>query len=282
VAFDHLKVKPLQRASSSWANAVVDALNQLYDIGEASVKYEDLKALGYDIVPDQDNLRRLGDPSRAWSEVNAHIGYFIDDAFVQGKKVLKDGDPINLYDIYDPANEKITQAIDQSRVSLIEQYARELGRLPSIEQYTRETRDVAVRLRIDEYGNVGVVITEPIDAYGNVPVSPRDIDEDLIPLSRLVDTSAESSPLTLITPPSDKRVDVRRAYVSTDSTAGKIYVKFKNTGRVITAIYPTKYGFAIMPAIRIYGDLGEEVVLEWSDLSTGSEILVIMNYKLIP
>jgi hypothetical protein len=35
-------------------------------------------------------------------------------------------------------------------------------RLITIEEYTRETRDVLVKVKIDEYGNVGVKIAEPL------------------------------------------------------------------------------------------------------------------------
>jgi len=239
MAFEHLKVRPGQRATSAWANTLVDILSQAYWLG------------------------KRGDPDHIFHEFYAGYGYFYYDLLVQGKRVIKDGDPVNIYDIFDPAKYKITQSIDQSLLT----------------QYVRETRDVVVKLRIDEYGNVGVVISEPLDVYGNVKVSPRDIDEDLLPASGIIDTGAQSSPVTVITPSPGKRVDVRRAYVSTNSTGGKVYVKFQNTGRLITAIYPSKYGFAVVPAIRIVGDVDEPVVIEWSDIDTGAEISYFINYK---
>jgi len=36
--YDNLYVKPLQRASSTWANSVVDALNELYDMASVAVR----------------------------------------------------------------------------------------------------------------------------------------------------------------------------------------------------------------------------------------------------
>lgn len=162
MAFNHLKVRPLQRATSSWANAIVDALNMLYDIGQESVKYSDLSHLPYDIVPDADNTRDLGDPARAWRDIYAHYGFFSDNVYVQGRRVLKDGDPINLYDIFEPAKEKITQAIDAS------------SQIAETKSYVAEIRDKIVRINMDTYGNIGVVISEPIDEYGRV----RTIVED--------------------------------------------------------------------------------------------------------
>jgi len=38
--YDNLYVKPLQRASSTWANSVVDALNELYDIAVYTIRFD--------------------------------------------------------------------------------------------------------------------------------------------------------------------------------------------------------------------------------------------------
>ena len=226
MAFNNLKVSPLQRATASWANSVVDALNQLYGNFE--------------------EVYRRGTAEDPWELFYGGYGFFEENVFVQGKKVIKDGDPINLYDIFEPAKQKVTQAIDQSLLT----------------QYMRETRDKVVRLRMDEYGNVGVIIAEPVDEYGNIKVRAKDPDEELIPAVGIIDTATQTSPVTIITPSAGKRVDVRRAYVSTNSTGGEIYVKFKDTGKVITAVFPNKYGFAIIPAIRIPGEVDEEVIVE--------------------
>jgi len=245
MAFEHLKVKPLQRATSWWANSVVDALNMLYGAWE--------------------QVYKRGTLEEPWDYFYGIYGYFEGNLFVQGKPVIKDGDPINVYDIQDPAREKIAQAIDQSLLA----------------QYVKETRDVVVKLNIDVYGRVGVIISEPIDTYGNIKVSPRDIEEDLLPASGIIDTATETSPKIIVAPPAGKRVDVRRCFVSTNSTSGKVYVKFQNSGRIITSIYPTKYGHVVLPAIRILGDPDDPVIVEWSGLDTGAEITYMLNYKII-
>jgi len=157
-AFDYLKVRPFQRATSMWANSLVDAINTVYDMGSSTVKYSDLAHLGYDIIPDKDNARRLGDPSRAWRDINAHYGYFKDGLFVQGKAVIKDGDPVNIYDIFPPAEGKIVEAVNESRATA----------------YLKDIRDKAVKVSIDAYGNVGVIIAEPVDEYGRVRTSVED------------------------------------------------------------------------------------------------------------
>jgi len=104
----------------------------------------------------------------------------------------------NLSQIYGklPSAPDVTNAIDNARVtgySLdIREYTRRTAatietyapKLVTIEQYTRETRDVLVRIKIDEYGNVGVKIAEPLDEYGRVAVStPRELLDEFKPVS---------------------------------------------------------------------------------------------------
>ncbi len=88
-------------------NLVVDGLDLLKQYTDASVKYSDLLALYSDILPGQDNAFDLGGPDRAWSELWAYIGYFNDNLFVQGKQVLKDGDPVQVYQFLPPAKDVI-------------------------------------------------------------------------------------------------------------------------------------------------------------------------------
>jgi hypothetical protein len=102
------------------------------------------------------------------------------DKSVQLAKIVSDLDQI--YGKL-PSKEDVTSAIDSSAVtgySLdIREYARRTAetietyapKLETIESYTRDVRDVLVRLSINEYGNVGVRIAEPLDEYGYVPVS---------------------------------------------------------------------------------------------------------------
>jgi len=272
MAFNNLKVSPLQRATASWANSVVDALNQLYGNFE--------------------EVYRRGTAEDPWELFYGFYGFFEDNVFVQGKPVIKDGDPINLYDIFEPAKDKITQAIDSSKVPtatdvrdlygavakegtqlLIKKVLEDLYGLqsytqPSIREDVERIKDRILRINMDNYGNIGVIISEPVDEYGNIKVRAKDPDEELIPAVE-----------TIITPSAGKRVDVRRAYVSTNSTGGEIYVKFKNTGKVITAVFPSKYGIAVIPAIRIPGEVDEEVIVEWTGLDSGAKIVYAINYK---
>jgi len=104
----HKGTEPLY--SDEW-NTAVDALDILYgyvaSLEEKKLDKVELLYLESDIIPDQDNVRKLGDPERAWKEINAHYGYFKDNVYVQGKAVIKDGDPIRIESFIDGAKEDI-------------------------------------------------------------------------------------------------------------------------------------------------------------------------------
>jgi len=110
VAFDHLKPKPATRITAAWAHALIDVLNLLY--GWLASGREDINV----------------------DEVLANYGFFNRGVFVEGKPVLKDGDPIAIYDIFDYARDKIAAAIDLARISKL------------------------ANVYLDGYGNVGVAI----------------------------------------------------------------------------------------------------------------------------
>jgi hypothetical protein len=144
--FDNLKIRPLTRITSTLWNALVDSLNEIY--GFLTSGTEDINV----------------------DEVYGRAGYFNEQVYVQGKPVIKDGDPISIYQFYETANQQITEAIDKSKAtSDLDQI---YGNLLTIEQYAKDTRDVLVKIKINEYGNVGVRIAEPLDTYGRVQVSP--------------------------------------------------------------------------------------------------------------
>ena len=243
--FTDLELRPRQRISSLFFTRLVDVLNQLY----GNIK----------------SVEQRGTAVDPWEIFYAVYGYFEGDLFVQGKRVIKDGDPVNIYDIMQPAQQRITQAIDQSLAA----------------QYLKETRDVVVRINIDVYGRLGVIISQPVDEYGNVLTRPVDLEGELLPASDVIDTTGRTPPLTIIKAPPNRVIDVRRAYVSTTATAGEIYIKFKDTGKIITALFPAKFTQSILPAIRIPGNVGEDVIIDWTDDVSGAKIVYLLNYKLI-
>ena len=128
------KLKPKERLPSLWFAIAVDALDELY----GNVR----------------NIQTRGTAESPWDYFYGYYGFFDQNLFVQGKPVIKDGDPVSVYDLGTPAQEKITQSIDNALIT----------------QYTRESRDVLTKVSIDQYGRVGIKIAEPIDMYGRVEV----------------------------------------------------------------------------------------------------------------
>ncbi|RLE64035.1 MAG: hypothetical protein DRJ38_06250 [Thermoprotei archaeon] len=283
--FDYLKVKPGQRATSTWANTVVDILNDLYG--------------------GMREIETRGTAENPFYELYGYYGYFYYDLYVQGKRVIKDEDPINLYDIFEPAKQRITQAINESKVpsssdiqNLQSVVAKEslqrdaklvLEQLyglvsyyePRFDEKIEVIRNRVASMFIDEYGNVGVIISKPIDEYGRVLVSQRDLDAELLHVGGEIDTSTATPPVEVITPPPGRSIDIRRGFASTDSTRGRVYIKFKNSGKIITVIYASKYGFVEIPAVRIPGDPDDPVVVEWYDLDAGAYVFYSINYRIV-
>lgn len=91
---------------SEW-NAVVDGLDILKSYIDQGVKSADLTNLSSDVIPSEDNKYNIGDPLRAWHAIYAHYGFFLDNAYVQGKQVLKDGDPVIVQDFTGNAKNEI-------------------------------------------------------------------------------------------------------------------------------------------------------------------------------
>jgi hypothetical protein len=90
-------------------NAVVDALNDLH--GWLTSGQQDIKV----------------------NEIQARAGYFSEQLLVQGRPVLKDGDPITVQQLHDTAVDQIAQAIDKSKVAqLLETLAELLDELKPV------------------------------------------------------------------------------------------------------------------------------------------------------
>ena len=146
-----LRYKGTERLTSREWNAVVDALNDLY--GFVATGQQDIYV----------------------DDVYGNTGYFNNQLYVQGKPVIKDGDPVNIYQFFDPAVSQITYAIESSRAT---------RDLDLVSQYTKESRDVVVKLKFSPYGNVGVQIAEPLDVYGRVSTAPpQELLDELKPVS---------------------------------------------------------------------------------------------------
>jgi len=214
VAFDWLKPKPATRITTAWGTSLIDALNLLYGWLTDGTK---------DINVD---------------ELFANYGYINWNLFVQGKPVIKDGDPISLYDIFGYAQSKIAAAIDLAKITsladLIRQYT---GYLPSI--WTKISP-----VRVLASGDVGVAI------YGDFVGVAK--DSTLQTTNTKLDAVAKDSTLQA----ANARLDLLNSYAS-QQTAKLDYLQRLNDiysrlaqvyldvyGRVGVAIYDDRVGLA--------------------------------------
>lgn len=81
-----------------------------------------------DLIPDQDALRNMGLPNKRMKDIysvnvdaeniNASVGNFSVNVYVNGKRVLKDEDPIHIASFFDYAKDQITQSIKDALLNL--------------------------------------------------------------------------------------------------------------------------------------------------------------------
>jgi len=97
IGLGHKGVEPLY--PDEW-NRVVDALDILYgyvgDLDSRKLDRIELLYLKSDIIPYYGGRWKLGDDGREWLAIYGVYGYFKSEVYVQGKRVIKDGDPIRI------------------------------------------------------------------------------------------------------------------------------------------------------------------------------------------
>ena len=198
--FQNLILGPGTKLSPSWFILLANDLQQMQNQINEAVTFYDLYDLPSDIIPEVDGIYDLGDPQSAWDSVYAYYGFFNDNVYVNGKVVLKDGDPVNIYEFFQPAQEELLQIIEEATPPFqFDQYydlkvdvakpADEYGNVnvdvqqisPTAQsQLTSAVQQALPKLDIDPYGNVGIIITDPLDTYGRVRVS---VDQAFEPVS---------------------------------------------------------------------------------------------------
>ena len=109
----------------------------------------------------------------------------------------------------------------------------------------------------------------------------RDVDTLATELSASgeIDTSTETSPVTILTPSSGKRIDTRSVYISTDSTAGEIECWFPTSSILVGKLYCSVHTMVTLSPIRFRGAVDEPLQISWNGLSTGAKIFWCVRYK---
>ena len=94
-----------------------------------------------------------------------------------------------------------------------------------------------------------------------------------------IDTASETSPVTVLTPSSGKKLDTRSVYISTDSTSGEIEARFPTSDILLGKIYCSVQRAVTLSPIRFQGATDESIQISWSGLSADAKIFWCIRYK---
>ena len=98
-------------------------------------------------------------------------------------------------------------------------------------------------------------------------------------VSREIDTSTDSAPITLVQPSSGKKLEARGAYIFTTSNSGEVWLEFPQTNQIIAKLYASKFKYAEMPKAKFTGATDEVIRVNWSGLDTDAKIFVVVVYR---
>ena len=98
-------------------------------------------------------------------------------------------------------------------------------------------------------------------------------------LSGEIDTSTDTSPQTVVTPASGKKISTRGVFLFSNSTSGEIEARFPSSGKLIGKIYCTKYYNVSLPEVKFEGNVDESIQISWSGVSSGAKIFWVIKYK---
>ena len=94
-----------------------------------------------------------------------------------------------------------------------------------------------------------------------------------------IDTGSQTSPVTILTPSSGKRVDLRSVYLASDSTSGSVRAILANSGQKVGVIYCSKFALVTLQSIKVTGQVNESVQITWTGLDNGAKIFYALRYK---
>jgi len=56
-----------------------------------------------------------------------------------------------------------------------------------------------------------------------------------------INTATETSPVTVVTPSTGKKIDTRSVYLASNSTSGEVEARFRDSGKLLGKIYCSKF-----------------------------------------
>jgi len=94
-----------------------------------------------------------------------------------------------------------------------------------------------------------------------------------------IDTSVDTSPKTILTPASGKKVYTRTAVLHTDSNQGEVAMKYATTGNIIAKVYGSVRPYISVSNVNFEGAVNEAIQIEWSGVTSGAKIFYALSYK---
>lgn len=140
-----------------------DWYDNLCDILSAGLEDGGVDMYGYihkDLIPDADLKHRLGSDNRRLKEINVGYGNFVYDVTVQGKKVLKDSDPVFIADLYAAARTSVSEAVKSALKPIL--LAKEIDK--NVNAFT-DVFASDVPIREDGRLRVQVIVSPSVYAY---------------------------------------------------------------------------------------------------------------------
>ena len=122
-------------------------------------------------------------------------------------------------------------------------------------------------------------IAVPVDIQYQYQPLDVDVLGTELSASGEIDTGSASSPVTVLTPSSGKKLDTRSVYIATDSDSGEIEAKFPSSNILLGKIYCAKQTKVTLQEIHFQGAADESIQISWTGLTTGAKIFWCIRYK---
>ena len=259
-------------------NAVVNGIDDLY--------FNDSPFMGRDKIPREDGKFSIGSPNARLKNIYSLWGYFDSDCFVQGKRVIKDGDPVNIYDIFIYARTRITEAIDKSSVPgkldvqiiYLEQIKADIESGVTVKDYSTTAQN---QLKTTTRDAIIEAIKQDLqDIKAKLDEVRAEIDELYTKTFSDVFTGLSGSgSMPLFYPGLGRRIETRSWFLHSDSTKGVFFLRFPVSNKYIGALFCTRSGVSQHNRAHILGNVDEPIELLWDGIDVNSSIIVQITYK---
>jgi len=136
------------------------------------------------------------------------------------------------------------------------------------------TKTVPLCLGLNDIGAILLYLLQKVTVNVDTLATELSITDE-------IKTSEKSPPVTILVPPTGKRISTRGSYLFSDSDAGEVEMRYMNSGKLISKIYCSKFKVITLPEIRLDGEVDEAIGIYWNNLSTNAKIAYVLNFKVL-